>query len=92
MTQPISSRPGRVAGIELPVRAMGLTLGVAILCVLSCEVGLLLAQSTTSPSLFWPPAGVGLAAIIRFGRISIPGLVLGMARRRWGDMGFPRPR
>ena len=89
MTQPISSRPGRVAGIELPVRAMGLTLGVAILCVLSCQVGLLLAQSTTSPSLFWPPAGVGLAAIIRFGRISIPGLVLGMGATAMGRYGFP---
>ena len=72
---PVSSHPGRRAGVGLPLHAILFTLGVTIASGLATEVGLLLTRSGPGPSLFWPTAGVALAAIVRFGWRAIPGLV-----------------
>src|SRR5438067_11637960 len=75
---PVPARTRPAAGFRAPVvRAVGLGLGVAVSYALAGAVGLGLA-APGAPSVFWPAAGVALAAVVRFGWRAAPGLAAGM--------------
>jgi two-component system CheB/CheR fusion protein len=51
--------------------------GVAVLYVLAAKLGLALAFQARQVSAVWPPTGLALAAVFRFGPRAVPGVVLG---------------
>jgi PAS domain S-box-containing protein len=65
-------------GGVLSVRAVTLTVGIALAYGLVGVVGLWLAAVSGGPSVFWPAAGVAVAAVARFGWRAAPGLVAGV--------------
>jgi len=69
---PVSTRAATIRTVEV-------CLGVAVVYALTGAIGLRLAGMFTGVSLFWPPAGIALAAVIRFGWRALPGVALGAA-------------
>ncbi|MBA4188669.1 MAG: hypothetical protein C0467_11780 [Planctomycetaceae bacterium] len=59
------------------LRAIELWLAVAVVYTLAGLVGLWLASTSGGISVFWPPAGIALAAVIRFGWRALPGGAIG---------------
>ena len=52
-------------------------LGVAVLYVAAAKLGLALAFQAAQVSAVWPPTGLALAALLRFGPRAAPGVLLG---------------
>ena len=52
-------------------------LGVALLYFFCAKLGLLLSLVANSVTLFWPPSGIALAALLIFGVRIWPGVLLG---------------
>ncbi len=60
------------------LRAIELCLAVAAVYALAGVLSVIwLANVFSGVSVFWPPAGIALAAVIRFGWRALPGVVLG---------------
>ena len=53
------------------------TLAIALLYALGAQLGLFWALAPSNISIFWPPAGLALAAVLLFGRQALPGIALG---------------
>lgn len=75
--------PRRSADTPAPVSSpgaaewIGATLVIVVACALAGYLGSLAAASPGDPSFVWPPAGIGLAAVLRLGRRALPGVLLG---------------
>src|SRR6266545_3197433 len=52
-------------------------LGIAVLYVAAAKLGLALAFQAAQVSAVWPPTGLALAALLRFGPRAAPGVLLG---------------
>jgi len=74
-----TNSPPPVSTRSATLRAVELCLVVAVVYALTGAIGLRLAGVFTGVSLFWPPAGIALAAVIRFGWRALPGVALGAA-------------
>jgi len=62
---------------ELTVSDVLVPLGVAVLYVAAARLGLALALQAPQVSAVWPPTGLALAALLRFGKRAVPGVFLG---------------
>ena len=67
-------------GISLasPMRLFTLIIGVTVVYFLTARLGLMLAFEQTSSSPVWPPAGIGLAAVLLLGYRVFPGILMGV--------------
>jgi signal transduction histidine kinase/CheY-like chemotaxis protein len=54
-----------------------ITLGVALAYFVTARLGLALAVNADQVSAVWPPTGVALAAVLRFGVRAAPGVLIG---------------
>src|SRR3954447_19152843 len=59
------------------LRQVALTLGLAVLYVLSARLGLAFDPVSGFATLVWPPTGISLAAILLLGNRVAPGIFLG---------------
>src|SRR3954447_26241889 len=59
------------------LRQVALTLGLAVLYVLSARVGLAFDPVSGFATLVWPPTGIALAAVLLLGNRVAPGIFLG---------------
>ena len=64
--------PRELRGSDLLV-----ALGVAVLYVVAARLGLALALAAPQVSAVWPPTGLALVALLRFGPRAIPGIFVG---------------
>jgi PAS domain S-box-containing protein len=64
--------PRKIRGSDLLV-----ALGVAVLYVVAARLGLALALAAPQVSAVWPPTGLALVALLRFGPRAVPGVLLG---------------
>jgi PAS domain S-box-containing protein len=62
---------------EINVSDILVALGVAVLYVAAARLGLALALQAPQVSAVWPPTGLALVALLRFGPRAIPGIFLG---------------
>ena len=60
-----------------PMKTLFRTLAIALLYALGAQLGLFWALAPSNISIFWPPAGLALAAVLLFGRQALPGIALG---------------
>lgn len=59
------------------LHSLAVVVGVTVAYYAAARVGLLLQLPGTNASAFWPPSGIGFAAILLFGLRACPGIVLG---------------
>ena len=62
---------------EISVSDFLVALGVAVLYVAAARLGLALALQAPQVSAVWPPTGLALVVLLRFGPRAIPGIFLG---------------
>ncbi len=62
---------------EIPVSDLLVVLGVAAFYVLAARLGLALALQAPQVSAVWPPTGLALVALLRYGRRAAVGVFLG---------------
>jgi signal transduction histidine kinase/CheY-like chemotaxis protein len=84
MTASGAGRSGRQGAFELAGRFLLLV----VLYVLSGRLGLRLAYVEAEATLFWPPTGLSLAALLLYGRRMWPGVFVGaMVLNAWNGSG-----
>ena len=66
-----------VPGTRAPLRHVRVALGTALAYALVGAAALLLAGPPGYASPLFPPAGIALAVVLRFGRAAVPGVLLG---------------
>src|SRR4051812_38174349 len=54
-----------------------LTVSVALVYVATARLGLALAVHADQVSAVWPPTGIALATVLRFGLRAVPGVLIG---------------
>lgn len=78
------NRP-RLTGTEWTVHVLAL----AVAYYLTAQIGLLVPSVGSSVCLFWPPAGLALAVLVRGGYRYWPGVLLGAFAANLGPSGAP---
>lgn len=53
------------------------TLAIALLYAATAQLGLLASLAPDNVSIFWPPSGIALTAVLLWGRHALPGIALG---------------
>ncbi|MFZ2738332.1 MAG: CHASE domain-containing protein [Burkholderiaceae bacterium] len=59
------------------MKLLAKTLAIALLYVVLAQIGLLVALPPGNISIFWPPAGLAVTAVLLFRRQALPGIALG---------------
>ena len=67
----------RLSRREIPVSDLLVVFGVAVFYVLAARLGLALALQAPQVSAVWPPTGLALFALLRYGRRGAVGVFLG---------------